>query len=213
MMGQKQDEILEALEAQGWMLMAGPETWTLTSRVSGDAIRGSWWGHDSGHAIYDIAMRLEEHPDVETFRLLDRKVTFVHRRLWPAILAAGQERAAWQTGDLRPEDRAVLEEVEAAGKLTAHRSTVGGLKGRPLGNVVLRLETRLLMHATQEHTDEGAHSKMLESWAHWAERRRVDPGALSPDRGRELIAEAMRAAVTGIELAGRLPWLPGRRKK
>jgi hypothetical protein len=53
--------------------------------VAGEPIRGSWWGHPAGHAIFDAVNALAESPDVVRTRLVNGKVTLVHRRLWPAL--------------------------------------------------------------------------------------------------------------------------------
>jgi hypothetical protein len=53
--------------------------------VAGEPIRGSWWGHPANHAIFDALNFLAESPDVVRTRLVNGKVTLVHRRLWPAL--------------------------------------------------------------------------------------------------------------------------------
>jgi len=68
----------------------------LADAVAGQPIRGSWWGHPKGSQIFLALGAVQDSPDVLCFRLVERKVTFVHRRLWPALvrLAAtlGRER-------------------------------------------------------------------------------------------------------------------------
>jgi hypothetical protein len=53
--------------------------------VAGEPIRGSWWGHPSGHDIFAAINALAASPDVVRTRLVRRKITLVHRRLWPAL--------------------------------------------------------------------------------------------------------------------------------
>lgn len=53
--------------------------------VAGEPIHGSWWGHPAGHAIFAALNALAESPDVVRTRLVNGKVTLVHRRLWPAL--------------------------------------------------------------------------------------------------------------------------------
>ena len=54
--------------------------------VAGEPIKGSWWGHPKGHAIFAELQVLDDSPDVVRLRLINGKVTFVHRRLWPALV-------------------------------------------------------------------------------------------------------------------------------
>jgi hypothetical protein len=53
--------------------------------VAGSPIAGSWWAHPDGHAIFAVINRLADSPDVVRLRLVNGRITLVHRRLWPAI--------------------------------------------------------------------------------------------------------------------------------
>jgi len=79
--------------------------------VAGEPIKGSWWGHPRGHAIYAVLNVLDESPDVARMRLVNGKVTLVHRRLWPALVRAADR--------FTPPQLAVLEEEHTASG--AHR--------------------------------------------------------------------------------------------
>jgi hypothetical protein len=71
---------------------------TLTHAIAGETIRGSWWGHPQGKRIFAIMQQVCDHPDIVVCRLVDDKLTLVHRRLWPALAAAapciGEDRLA-----------------------------------------------------------------------------------------------------------------------
>jgi hypothetical protein len=54
--------------------------------VAGGPISGSWWAHPSSHAIYAVINELAESPDVVRLRLVNGKITLVHRRVWPALV-------------------------------------------------------------------------------------------------------------------------------
>lgn len=58
----------------------------LAEAIAGGPIRGSWWAHPKGHDIYRVADAISENEDVLVCKLIDGKVTFVHRRLWPALV-------------------------------------------------------------------------------------------------------------------------------
>lgn len=59
---------------------------SFAEHVAGGPIRGSWWGHAKGHAIFELATAVSAHPDVLVCKLVDGKVSYVHRRLWPALV-------------------------------------------------------------------------------------------------------------------------------
>lgn len=58
---------------------------SLAQAVAGAPIRGSWWGHPKGHEIFAAADAVSESDEVLVCKLVEGKVTFVHRRLWPAL--------------------------------------------------------------------------------------------------------------------------------
>jgi hypothetical protein len=68
---------------------------SLAEAVAGGPIRGSWWGHPRGKEIFRAADAASESPDVLVCKLVEGKVTFVHRRLWAPLvrLASRFEKA------------------------------------------------------------------------------------------------------------------------
>ena len=71
--------------------------------VAGEPIRGSWWGHPKSHAIFATINALAESPDVIRVRLVNGKVTVVHRRLWPALVRVADRFAPKQLAALHEE--------------------------------------------------------------------------------------------------------------
>jgi hypothetical protein len=59
---------------------------SLAMAVAREPIRGSWWSHPKGHEIFALSRVLRESPEVLVCRLVKGKVTYVHRRLWPALV-------------------------------------------------------------------------------------------------------------------------------
>ncbi len=80
-------EALAFVEQHGVVLQAarGPVP-SLAEAIAGERIRGSWWGHPKGKAIFLAAEAVCESPDVLVCKLVEGKITFVHRRLWPALV-------------------------------------------------------------------------------------------------------------------------------
>lgn len=66
---------------------AGPVP-SLAVAIAGGPIRGGWWSHPKGHAIFELTQAVRERGDVLVCRLVRGKITFVHRRLWPALVCA-----------------------------------------------------------------------------------------------------------------------------
>ena len=80
-------EALAFVERHGIVLQAarGPVP-NLAEAIAGGTIRGSWWGHPKGKKIFRAARAICESPDVLVCKLVEGKITYVHRRLWPALI-------------------------------------------------------------------------------------------------------------------------------
>ncbi len=59
---------------------------SLAEAIAGEPIRGSWWAHPKGREIFAITRAVRDSPDVLVCRLVDGKITFVHRRMWAQIV-------------------------------------------------------------------------------------------------------------------------------
>lgn len=59
---------------------------SLAGEIAGGPIRGSWWGHARSKEIFVLTRALRDCPDVLVCRLAGGKITYVHRRLWPALV-------------------------------------------------------------------------------------------------------------------------------
>lgn len=68
---------------------AGPVP-SLAEAIAGAPIRGSWWSHPRSHEIFELTQGVRAREDVLVCRLVNGKITFVHRRLWPALARAAQ---------------------------------------------------------------------------------------------------------------------------
>ncbi len=59
---------------------------SLAEAIVGAPIRGGWWSHPRSHEIFAVTQGVRDCDDVLVCRLVDGKITFVHRRLWPALV-------------------------------------------------------------------------------------------------------------------------------
>ncbi len=81
------EEAVAFIEHYGVILQAarGPLP-SLAEAIAGGPIRGSWWGHPKGHEIFRAMELISDSDNVLACKLVDGKVTYVHRRLWPALV-------------------------------------------------------------------------------------------------------------------------------
>jgi hypothetical protein len=184
------DAVTIALKTHGLLLKQDKQVPSVVSIITGESLRGSWWGHPQSHSIFSVLSALEDDPEVALTKLINRKDTFVHRRLWPALLAVGGAREAWQLQGLSDEGLKLLHLVDhGAGAV------------RATGTAAKALQVRLLVTAQQVHRDDGRHELALESWTAWS--RRLGCKALrSSIEGRRELERATQS------LGAPVRWLP-----
>ena len=199
-------KVMEELESTGLLLLADKYLPSVTTIVTGEPVRGSWWSHPRSHQIFAVATRLGDDPNVTTVKLVSGKVTFVHRRLWSALLAVARSRASWQCKGLTAKARSLLVTVEKEGQIRMDQ----WLRNRPDSAAWKRaageLEKRLLVCASEVHTESGAHSKALGSWEHWARPLGVDPETPDVEAGRSKFERTVADMNRRTGGSGRLPW-------
>jgi hypothetical protein len=132
--------VFASLKRQGVMLESGHgPVPNLVEAIAGEPVRGNWWSHPQSQRIFELTRSLRDSPDVLTCRLVNGKVTFVHRQVWPALvrlanrfpqarLAAIRERHM-RTGVHKvittPFPKWVPDDVKiAAGRLSAEQAVV-----------------------------------------------------------------------------------------
>jgi hypothetical protein len=184
--------VLDALAACGVLFVQDKRWPSVASIVAGDEVRGSWWGHPRGHEIFALLGRLEDHDDVVFVKLLDGKVTLVHRALWPALVGVACARAPWQTDGLGASARALLDAVDEGGAV------------RAAGPDAKRLDARLLARVRQVHTESGAHALELTPWSTWAAQQRVVP--LAADAAMDLLDDLVAHGREAFGARCVLPW-------
>ena len=185
-----------ALKKYGLLLLNDPALPNLCRLVAGERVRGSWWAHPRAQEIFRVYDALENHADVLILKLLSGKVTYIHRTLWPQIVAVGRAREPWQMNDLSAAARKVLAAVD--------KTPVE--PGREKAAAASELDARMLVFSAQFHSESGAHMRRLESWDHWSNRTHSSRDSATPASARKALEE--RIANLNREFAGRgrLPW-------
>jgi hypothetical protein len=84
-------EALEFVRTHGVTLesASGPVP-SLAHAIAGSPIRASWWRHAKSREIFALTRAVRNCPDVLVCRLVDGRITYVHRRLWPALVRAAK---------------------------------------------------------------------------------------------------------------------------
>ena len=195
-----------SLEEHGLLLVVDPQLPSITGLVTGEPIKGSWWGHPRSHEIFALVEEMEGWGDALQTKLVSGKVTFVHRRLWPALAGAGSAKEPWQVEGLSAEEAQLLQAVGEAGWLrTDETEGRGRLDPKTVRRAAKRLERRLLVLSREIHTETGAHARVLESWDSWGQRTGVQDWKPA-DEGRRELEAALSLINDKFGAEGRLPW-------
>jgi hypothetical protein len=191
--------VVAAVEELGLLFLSDPQRKSAIQILTGAPPRGSWWSHPAAHQLYEILQGVEEHPDLLSTKLLSGKVTFVHRTLWPALLAVVTAREPWQVTGLSAGATQWLAALDQA-------PSPGAEVAQPSRTVIKEVEARLLARGESVHTTQGTHRTRLEGWITWAQRvgcSTLPPSSLSSAQGKQALETA--AGRLGPPPA-RFPW-------
>jgi hypothetical protein len=78
----------------------------LTEAIVNGPVKGSWWAHPKSHQIFAVLQAVADSEDVLVCRLVNGKVTFIHRRLWPALVRVAKRFPSAQTAQVHEEHTA-----------------------------------------------------------------------------------------------------------
>ncbi len=101
------DEALSFIKEHGVILASakGPVP-RLTEAIISAPIKGSWWVHPKSQQIFAVLQAVTHSRDVLVCRLVDGKVTFIHRRLWPALVRVANRFPSAHISQVREEHTA-----------------------------------------------------------------------------------------------------------
>ncbi len=202
------NKVFNELKSIGLLLERDASFPSAVGLITGGPLRGSWWAHPQSHLIYDILGQLGAHPDVLITKLLSKKVTFVHRKLWPAIYAIGTAGEDWQISKLTPIAKSVLKKLDKDGELqTDILVAVGGYESKLLSKAVNELESALLIYSHQFHTERGKHARRLETWQYWVQRVGFDGKNIKPEQAKAELQRIVDEQITKSKAKAKLPWL------
>ena len=175
-----------------------------TSFIAGEPIAGSWWGHALGNRIYAALVELERGRGKLSAKLVNGKITYVDRKLWPAFVCLASEQSEAASDGLSAVARRLLELTREGYRFRLDEAPANQIgTARERASAARELEQRVLLHSESEHTTSGAHVKRLTSWGDWARIAGVTPLA-DPSGARteleEAVARLTASAARGVRV-------------
>jgi hypothetical protein len=188
--------VIAKIKEHGLLLQTDANLPNVCALVAGAPVRGSWWAHPRSHEIFRLNCELAAHPDVLVNKLISGKITYLHRALWPAVIAIGRARESWQIEHLSNDARNLLVEVCRQPIRTDRR----------VSKWASELETNLLVYSEQFHTEAGAHVRRLESWDHWSSRTGYIGEQMTLASAKLTLEDVVASLNRKFKGRGRLPW-------
>jgi hypothetical protein len=202
--------VMTALKEHLLLLLSDSRLPSATTIVADEVVRGSWWAHPAGRRIFQVATLLEANENVLAVKLVSSKVTFLHRDLWPQVIAIGRAREPWQVKLLGANELHLLKLIDEFGSLTVEDPRIldSGLSAGEARAAARLLESSLLVYSTSEHTTGGRHERSLSTWDVW---EKCKTGALlrplpTPADARKQFERVVEELNATFGAKGWLPW-------
>lgn len=174
----------------------------IVSKIVGEKIAGSWWGHPLANPIYNGLGWLEHNHNILIIKLLDGKVTYVHESLFPDIYSIVSEARDWQLKKLKPDELKLFKFVLKKKKVLSDDPNLGDLFSDSRKSFST-LEKKLLLYSVEEHTESGKHIK---EYLPWNESKIFNKAPknyeLAKDNIERIIDKINRESASKV----RLPW-------
>ncbi len=135
------NDVCRELKRIGLLLLQDKKLPSVVGIITGESLSTSWWSHSRSQEIFKCLEALEKVAIATN--LISGKVTFVHERLWPAVVSIGAAREPWQKA---------------------------GLGRNP---TTKEQRERLIAYAEEIHTESGRHETRLQPWEEFARERGV----------------------------------------
>jgi len=101
------DEAIAFVRDRGVVLVAAKGAVPrLSEAIVGEPIKGSWWAHPKSGLIFALLQAVTASDDILVCRLVDGKITLVHRRLWAALFRLADRFPAERIAQVREEHAA-----------------------------------------------------------------------------------------------------------
>ena len=205
-------QAMRVLKKSGLLMQADASLPSVVTLVVGRPIRGSWWGHPQGDAIHVLNNQLIEHADVIAARLVSRKITYVHRMLWPELFGVVTAGEPWQRSGISKFVRRIIRRVESKGSIRTDLDDLFANCSTSERRAAMgEIEERLLMHSSEVHTERGTHAKLLQTWEECQRIKRFRGRTLEAAEARKRLELSVESWSAGSDGRATLPWHSQRR--
>jgi len=198
-------QVYAEFKRHGLLLLSDPELPSLVTLIAGESVKGSWWGHPKGNLIYNLSQQLEDDPEILVVKLVNKKITYVHKRHWNALFSIVLEKQDWQMKGLLTEHKSLLRIIQKKGFLRADEAF---LKKTPteIGKYASKLEEKLLIYSQSVHTESGKHVRLLKSWESFMKEIKFSMSKMKAVEAHEYFENVFADWSSGSKQNVKVPW-------
>jgi hypothetical protein len=198
-------KVYAELKRHGLLLLSDPVLPSLVTLIAGESVKGSWWGHPRENLIYNLSQQLEDDPEILVVKLVNKKITYIHRRHWGALFSIAIEKSDWQMKGLLTEHKSLLRIIQKKGVLRADETF---LKRTPteIGKYASKLEEKLLVYSQSVHTESGKHVRLLKSWESLAKQIKFSFDKMKIAEAHEYFEKVLVDWSPGSQKDVKVPW-------
>jgi hypothetical protein len=156
-------KVYSEFKKHGLLLLSDPELPSLVTLIAGEPVKGTWWGHAKGNLMYNLSQELEDDSEILVIKLINKKITYIHKRHWNALFSIVLEKSDWQTKGLKPEHKSLLQTIQ---KKKTVRADDASFKKSPteIGKLAAKLEEKLVVCSQSIHSESGKHIRQMKTW-------------------------------------------------
>jgi len=169
---QELERVLAAVRREQLMLESSPDAPSVVELLTGERLKASWWTHPGSETAMAVLFRLRDHAEVVRVPLLSRRATWVHRELWPELLAVATAREAWQLDGLSERALALLALADREGVVRTR--DLDWQQWPRAGKSARELEDRLLVKGGEEGNPREGPYKVVTAWPVWLAQHGLD---------------------------------------
>ena len=154
----------------------------LTEAIIGEPIKGSWWAHPRSHHIFAVLTAVTDSEQVLVCRLIDGKVTLVHRRLWPSLVRLASRFAPEQLAKVPAGAHRIRSSCQSRGTVPGVGASAGSGASRPP-----RVRTRRLLSSGLGRHHQERRGKRVRQFKMTPKSRNLRPPAVPETRSNEVL--------------------------
>ena len=134
--------------------------------------------------MFNVSQNFEDQDGVLVVKLVNKKVTYLHRDHWSALFTLATYQPESRTKGLKKAHLDLLELVQTKNSVRVDDPSLK-MKPAEAGKLTNKLEEKMLVYSQSIHTDSGKHVRVLKTWNQLMKDMKYKPTKMSVTEARE----------------------------